>query len=63
MMRDKGLNIAIEAAGSVRALGRLLGISHEAVRQWPKVPDKYLLKIEKVTGVDRKQLRPDLYRR
>ena len=61
-MRHDGLKAAIEAAGGVRALGRLLGITHQAVLQWEKVPDKYLLKIEQLTGVEREQLRPDLYR-
>lgn len=61
-MRDKGMKAAIEVAGSIRALARMLDISHEAVRQWKKVPDKYLVKMEKLTGVDRERLRPDLYR-
>ena len=57
------MKMAIEKVGGFRAMGRLLGLSHEAPRKWKKIPDKYLLKIEKLTGIDREQLRPDLFRR
>ncbi len=62
MTMNDGLKTAIKAAGSLRALSRLLGITHSAILQWEKVPAERMLKIEKVTGVARERLRPDLYR-
>lgn len=59
---DKGLKAAIGAAGGVRPLARLLGITHQAILQWDKVPADWLLDIERLTGVARERLRPDLYR-
>jgi hypothetical protein len=57
-----GLEAAIKAAGSVRELARLLGITHQAIAQWEQVPAARMLQIEQVTGVARERLRPDLYR-
>jgi DNA-binding transcriptional regulator YdaS (Cro superfamily) len=65
MLREDGLEAAIEAAGGLRALARLLGITHQAILQWQerdKVPADRILDIERVTGVGRERLRPDLYR-
>jgi DNA-binding transcriptional regulator YdaS (Cro superfamily) len=59
---EDGLKLAIEAAGGIRALARLLGITHQAVLAWKKVPAERLLEIEKLTGIARERLRPDLYR-
>ena len=59
---NEGLKAAVEAVGGLRALARLLGITHQAILQWDKVPAERLLEIERVTGVARERLRPDLYR-
>jgi DNA-binding transcriptional regulator YdaS (Cro superfamily) len=56
-----GLQKAIEAAGSGSALARLLGIDRAAVHRWRDVPPRHIIMIEKMTGVPREQLRPDLY--
>jgi DNA-binding transcriptional regulator YdaS (Cro superfamily) len=42
-------------------LARLLGISHQAIMQWKRVPAERLLAIELLTGVSREILRPDLF--
>jgi DNA-binding transcriptional regulator YdaS (Cro superfamily) len=57
-----GLKAAIKAAGGLRSLARLLGITHQAILQWNRVPAERLLEIEEKTGVARERLRPDLYR-
>lgn len=59
---EDGLKAAIDAAGGLRSLARLLGISFQAIQQWKKVPAERMLEIERVTGVARERLRPDLYR-
>jgi DNA-binding transcriptional regulator YdaS (Cro superfamily) len=61
-MEPQGLKAAIKAVGSVRELARLLGITHQAIQQWEKVPAERMLEIERVTGICRERLRPDLYR-
>jgi DNA-binding transcriptional regulator YdaS (Cro superfamily) len=62
MKKNFGLQQAIEAVGGLRALARMLNISHQAILQWDRIPDDRILEIEKKTGVAREQLRPDLYR-
>jgi DNA-binding transcriptional regulator YdaS (Cro superfamily) len=59
---NEGLKKAIERAGSKRALAEKLGVKPQAVSQWKeRVPPLQVLKIERVTGVPRHELRPDLY--
>jgi TorA maturation chaperone TorD/DNA-binding transcriptional regulator YdaS (Cro superfamily) len=60
-MRDNGLRLAIEAAGGVGALARGLSISQPSVSGWTRVPADRVLAIESLTGVSRRELRPDLY--
>jgi DNA-binding transcriptional regulator YdaS (Cro superfamily) len=57
-----GIRLAIEAAEGHRKLARLLGIRHQAVGSWDRVPAERLIEIEILTGVPRERLRPDLYR-
>jgi DNA-binding transcriptional regulator YdaS (Cro superfamily) len=59
--RSDGLLKAIEAAGGVRALARLLKVRHPSVMEWRDIPPHRLLEIERVTGVRRESLRPDFY--
>jgi DNA-binding transcriptional regulator YdaS (Cro superfamily) len=60
-MMDAPLREAIRAAGGVRPLGRLLGISGSAIVQWERTPVLRVLEIERLTGVSRHRLRPDVY--
>jgi len=60
--RDEGLDEAIEAAGSVSELARKLGISQPSVSNWARVPVERVLEVEAITGIDRRRLRPDIYR-
>jgi len=60
---DEGLKLAIERAGSIRKLARMLGISMQAVAKWKTVPAHQIIPLERSTGIPREMLRPDLYRR
>lgn len=62
-MNDKtdALRRAITNAGGVGGLGAGLGISAQAVSQWDEVPPLRVLAVERLTGVPRHELRPDLY--
>ena len=54
---------AISKAGGASKLARALGITRQAVEQWKGrvVPPEHVLEIEKITGVSRYELRPDIY--
>lgn len=55
------LGKAIIAAGTASELARRLGITVQSIQQWKQIPAKRVIEIERVTGVPRKELRPDLY--
>lgn len=50
---------------SKRALARLLGVTPQAITKWKngRIPAERVLEIERVTGVSKHDLRPDLYPR
>lgn len=62
---DSALAMAVRAAGSQSAFGRLVEKRQSTVREWLKadrLPGEYVLAIEAATGVAKEKLRPDLYR-
>ena len=61
MQRNDALTEAIERAGGLQALGRMLGISKQAIDQWRRVPAERVLEVERLTGVSRYLLRPDVF--
>lgn len=60
-MQNEALQKAIEKAGSQRALAQRLGITDSAISQWARVPTPRVLDVERITGVSRHELRPDIY--
>jgi TorA maturation chaperone TorD len=61
LLRDTGLEKAIDAAGGMRALSRALGVSQPAISNWKRIPADRVVAVESATGVARTALRPDLY--
>lgn len=61
VLRDAGLEQAIERVGGVSALARRIGIAQPSVSNWDRVPADRVLAVEAVSGVPRTRLRPDLY--
>jgi DNA-binding transcriptional regulator YdaS (Cro superfamily) len=61
--RDEGLRRALQAAGGINGLARLLGMTAPSVLVWRRVPSHRILQVERVTGIPREELRPDLYRK
>jgi DNA-binding transcriptional regulator YdaS (Cro superfamily) len=59
----EGLRLAVGAVGSRYRLAKELGITPAAVERWTEIPIRRVLDVERITGIDRTQLRPDLYRR
>lgn len=60
-MDRTALSKAIEEAGGPKAVGRQIGISSQAISQWQECPPRRVLAVERITGIPRHELRPDLY--
>ncbi len=62
---DKPLKEVISHFGSKYALAKALGICHQAISQWDKIPIDRTFEIEEATGGKFKHddLRPDIFRR
>ena len=66
---EEALIRAKKAAGGNTGLSKALSkgkprtrrITPQAISQWGKVPAERVLDVERVTGVSRSELRPDLY--
>lgn len=52
---------AIKQAGGIVALGRALGISHNSIYSWRRIPSERVLEVERITGISRHELRPDVF--
>ena len=48
-------------AGGVVALSHALGLSRGAVSQWSRVPLNRVKSVEKITGISKAILRPDVF--
>ena len=59
--KDGALERAIEAAGGGNKLAVGIGVTPQALSQWSKVPPLRVLDVERVSGVPRHELRPDIY--
>lgn len=58
---NRALERAVKAAGGRRQLAEAIGVSRQNIYKWRKVPAEQVMKVEKVTGVPRSELRPDIY--
>lgn len=52
-----------EAAGGIARLADALGMKHQSFYSWKRIPAERVLELERVTGISRHVLRPDLYPR
>jgi DNA-binding transcriptional regulator YdaS (Cro superfamily) len=53
---------AIAKAGGMRALARAIGIRYQSIQAWrDRIPAERVLDVERVTGISREKLRPDMY--
>lgn len=59
---EKFCDQAKENAGGPAALAKALGgVTPQAVSQWRKVPAERVLDVERLTGISRHHLRPDVF--
>jgi DNA-binding transcriptional regulator YdaS (Cro superfamily) len=47
--------------GLLTKVAAALGITHSAVSHWHQVPPNRVLEVERMTGISRYVLRPDIY--
>jgi len=59
--KSKALDLAVKNVGGQAKFARLIGVTAQAVSQWDEVPPLRVLAVERVSGVPRHKLRPDLY--
>lgn len=62
----KALKLAVDRAGGQSALGKEIGVGQTTINYWLNtskkgVPAEYASKIERLTGVGRHELRPDVF--
>lgn len=55
------VELAAEKAGGIVKLSLALGLSRGAASQWTRIPVEHVLKVERLTGIPRQILRPDIY--
>jgi len=58
---ERALRRAVAASGGPSKLARHLRVSPQAVIQWKTCPVLRVLAVERISGVPRHELRPDLY--
>jgi DNA-binding transcriptional regulator YdaS (Cro superfamily) len=55
------VKLAIERAGGLTVLADQLGITKQNVFGWWRIPAEKVLKVERITGISRHELRPDVF--
>lgn len=62
-LKAAALDEAKKVVGGNTALSRALqdAVSPQAISQWKQVPAERAIEVERVTGVSRDRLRPDIY--
>ena len=62
MPMETALEKAIKAVGSSVRLAAMLGVKYQSIQYWKRrIPAERVLEIERITGVSRHELRPDIY--
>lgn len=60
---SSGLQKIRDTLGLQSKLARHLGVTRQAISDWPVVPINRLAEVEDFTGIDRAKLRPDIFDR
>jgi DNA-binding transcriptional regulator YdaS (Cro superfamily) len=56
-----GMDLIRSQRGMMAEIARGLGLSRAAITKWPRVPAERVVAVEKITGIPRQLLRPDLW--
>ena len=52
---------AAQKVGGMAQLAAKLGIARQAIYQWSRIPAERVVEVERITGVPRNELRPDIF--
>ncbi|WP_323015505.1 transcriptional regulator [Devosia sp.] len=58
----KIVEIAAKKSGGIVALASQLGVAHQTLYSWRQIPPERVIDMERITGISRHELRPDLSR-
>ncbi len=58
---QRALKRAIAIVGTAAEFSRRIGITEQAISQWKITPVKRVFAVERISGVPRHELRPDIY--
>jgi hypothetical protein len=61
LRRDPVLHMVRSKRGTAPRIAQACGIMREAVWNWPQVPARHVLTVERVLEIPRHLIRPDLY--
>jgi DNA-binding transcriptional regulator YdaS (Cro superfamily) len=56
-----GMDLIRAQRGLLAKIAHELGVTRAAVAKWERVPAERVVHIEKITGIPREKLRPDLF--
>ncbi len=56
-----GMDLIRAKRGMLAKVAHELGLTRAAVVHWDRVPAERVVEIERITGISRQKLRPDLY--
>lgn len=58
-----GMDLIRAKRGRLAEVAHGLGLTRAAVVKWQQVPAERVVQIERITGIPREKLRPDLFRK
>lgn len=58
---SSGVELLRSERGLLALVARKLGLTRGAVAKWSRVPADRVVEVERITGIPREALRPDLY--
>lgn len=59
-LKQKPVNVFIEAAGGPHRVAREIGVSGQAVSQWDKVPMRHVFVVARLAKIPPHEIRPDI---
>jgi DNA-binding transcriptional regulator YdaS (Cro superfamily) len=58
-----GMDLLRAKRGRLAEVAHGLGMTRAAIVKWRQVPAERVVEVERITGIPREQLRPDLFRK
>jgi len=61
--RDAVMQMVFSKPGFAMVLAKKLGLSHQAVSAWTKVPPHHVIELAPILGMSPEAIRPDIFKR